>query len=93
MTFRIPKAAFIESAEEFSAAVESHVRELQSWADHTGRVQKTAHLPDGDPDRHEPYPPPRAHPFVEAAIRTEETEGSGIKFIADYAIEQSNPEV
>lgn len=61
----------------FDAAVDAHARELEAYAKHAALVA------NGNAD---PYPPPVAHPLVDAAVKRVPRILGGTKFESDYRI-------
>lgn len=62
---RIPKSFFTSSGtteHDFREAAERHKHELELWTAHQRKCI------DHEPD-HQPYPPPHAHPSVDAAVQ------------------------
>src|SRR5258708_28434553 len=71
MAHKIMKSA-IDGIPDFAVKVAAHAREMRDWRAHMGRV--AADEMSGVPreDAHHPFPAPRAHQLVEAAVNENE---------------------
>jgi O-phosphoseryl-tRNA(Cys) synthetase len=66
----------------FKEAVEAHAAALAQWNDHMRNVEKG--LAD-------PYPPPLAHPDINAAVRKDVNKKGQVNYVADYEIVDDLP--
>ncbi len=70
MTLKIERESLPCSAEQFAALVETHAKAMAEYAAHLRGVEADAANEDLKPeDRRVAFPPPSAHPLVEAAVQ------------------------
>lgn len=74
--------AHIPDVAAFDAAVDAHARELEAYEKHAALVAK---------GKADPYPPPQAHPLVDAAVKRVPRTMGGTKFESDYRLVDRMP--
>lgn len=82
MTHKIMKSA-IAGVPDFAVQAASHAKEMRDWRAHMGRVASDEKAGVPREDAHHPFPAPRAHPLVEAAVNEDDE--------ADFEIVDDGP--